>query len=230
MQPLTPVHHEMIKNNPLFKDLDQADLLSVIEHTSLCALKAGEVLFRQQQPATHFFLLVTGKVKIGLLSSEGTEKVIDLINAGNSFAEAIIFRDMEGYPVNAEALSDSTVLRIEAMTYKNMLRKSPEACFKAIATLSQRLHWLMAEIDRLTLHNATYRLVSYLLEEVPSHSTEQIKIHLSAPKHVIASRISVTPETFSRTLKSLSKQGMLEVSKSYIVIYNPQALQKLVSL
>ncbi len=230
MQQLTSIHHDMISNNPLFKDLDQADLLNVIEHTSLFALKAGEVLFRQQQPANYFFLLVTGKIKIGLLSSEGTEKVIDLISAGSSFAEAIIFREMEGYPVNAEALENSSVLRIEAMTYKSMLRKSPEACFRAIATLSQRLHWLMAEIDRLTLHNATYRLVSYLLEDVSSHSTEQVKIHLSVPKHVIASRISVTPETFSRTLKTLSKQGLLEVSKRYIIIYNPEALQKLVSL
>ena len=177
-----------------------------------------------------FFLLVTGKVKISLLSSDGTEKVIDLINGGNTFAEALIFRDMIGYPVNAEALADSSVLCIDAMTYKNVLRKSPEACFKVIAALSQRLHWLMAEIDRLTLHNATYRLVSYLLEDISRESTEQVKIRLSVPKHVIASRISVTPETFSRTLKNLSKQGLLAVHNSYITIYSPRALHQMVSL
>lgn len=226
---LTEIHHEMMKKNPLFIDLDHADLLRVIRHTSLYSLKAGEVLFKQQQPATHFFLLATGKVKISLLSSEGTEKVIDIINAGNTFAEAIIFREMQGYPVNAEALTPSSVLRIDARHYKNRLRKSPEACFKVIATLSQRLHWLMAEIDLLTLHNATYRLVSYLLENISHHATEPVKIQLTVPKHVIASRISVTPETFSRILKNLSKQGLLVVHKCHIIVNNPVALYQIVS-
>lgn len=224
---LTAIHHEMIKNNPLFKDLEQADLLTVIEHTSLCRLKSGEILFRQQQPACYFFLLVTGKVKISLLSSEGSEKVIDLINEGNTFAEAIIFRDIEGYPVNAETLTDSHILRIDAAVYKDILRKSPKACFMAIAGLSQRLHWLMGEIDRLTLHNASYRLVNYLLEGVSRESTERTKIYLSAPKHVIASRLSVTPETFSRILKNLSVQKLLKVHKNYIIIENPMALHQL---
>lgn len=93
--------------------------------------------------------------------------------------------------------------------------------------LSVRLHWLVNEIDRLSLHNASYRLICYLLEDVPEDSIEKIDVKLSAAKRIIASRISITPETFSRTLKSLSKDGMIEVKDEHIVINNPAKLREM---
>ena len=216
--------------NPLFQDLTEKDFSSVIEHTTLAELDIDAMLFRQQQPAADFFFLVSGKVKLSLLSFEGSEKVVDIISPGNTFAEAIIFRGIAGYPVNAQALCDSVVLRINAATYMKTLRHSPEVCFKVMAALSVRLHWLMTELDRLSLHNASYRLISYLLEDVPKDTDSPIEIKLSLPKHVIASRISITPETFSRTLKSLSQQGLLEIHNTHLVLKNPLELQRMVSI
>lgn len=228
--PLLSKYHDVIRNNPLFTDLNESDFNQVVGHITFHEYEMGEMLFRQKELAKYFFLVVSGKIKISLLSFEGTEKVIDIINEGNTFAEAIIFQGMQGYPVNAEALSKASVLRINAQTYKDVLRRSPEACFKALASLTRRVHWLMNEIDRLTLHNATYRLISFLLEDVPLDVVGQIEISLTAPKHVIASRISVTPETFSRTLKTLSKQGVLSVRDCRVILNNPSDLRKMLSL
>ena len=112
---------EFMRNNPLFMDLVEDDFLKIVENTTLCELKAGENLFRQQQPATELFLVVVGKMKLSLLSSEGSEKVVDIIHAGNTFAEALIFKGMPGYPLNADALSDVTLLRINAETFVDIL-------------------------------------------------------------------------------------------------------------
>jgi CRP-like cAMP-binding protein len=228
--PLESKFQQIMRQSPLFKNLSEEDFEQAVSSTSHCQLKAGESLFRQQQPATEFFLLVNGKMKLNLLSFEGTEKVVDIINPGNTFAEAVIFSGMPGYPVNAEALEDSGLLRINAEAYSKILYGSPEACFKVMACLSVRLHWLMTELDRLTLHNVTYRLISYLLENIDEDETDSIEVALSVPKHVVASRISVTPETFSRTLKRLSGEGLLEVHDSHIVLINPVELRRLVSI
>ena len=225
-----PRYTEIMRKNPLFQDLSEKDFAKVVEGTTSCQLKTGETLFRQFQPATDFFLVIQGKVKISLLSIEGTEKVVDIINQGNTFAEAIIFKGINGYPVNSEALSDVTVLKINAEKYIETLRSSPEACFKVMACLSARVHWLMNEMERLSLHNATYRLISFLLENIPEEREGQVEVALSAPKHVIASRISITPETLSRTLKSLSKKGLLEVHDSHIVLLDPNQLRHIVSI
>jgi len=224
---LDPEYQEAMRSNHLFMDIDQQDFDTIVQGTSARKLFTGETLFSQQQPASEFFMLVEGKIKITLLSSEGTEKVVDIIKPGSTFAEAIIFNGMQGYPVNSKALSEATVLRINAENYIQVLSNSPKACLKVMGSLSVRLHWLVNEIDRLSLHNASYRLISYLLEDVPEGSTEKIQIKLGAPKRIIASRISITPETFSRTLKSLSKDGFIEVHDDYVVLNNPFKLREM---
>lgn len=223
-------HQEIMRKNSMFSDLPESDFLRVFEHTTLCKLATGEILFRQQQAATYFYLLLSGKIKLSLLSIDGCEKVVDIISPGNTFAEAVIFRGLPGYPVNSEAISDSHVLKINALTYKDILRNSPEACFKVMSCLSIRIHWLMNEINRLCLHNATYRLIRYLLENIPEETTTPTEVHLSIPKHVIASRISVTPETFSRTIKRLSDQDLLKVHDTHIVLINPVELRNMISI
>lgn len=214
----------------LFRDLTKKEFMSVVEHTSVCDLKIDDMLFRQQDKATDFFLLIAGKIKLSLLSFEGTEKVIDIINPGMTFAEAIIFNKIPGFPVNATALAKSKVLRVNADVYTTILEGSPKTCFKVMATLSLRLHNLIGEIERLSLHNATYRLISFLLEGIPKEMCDRSEVNLSIPKHVVASRISVTPETLSRTLKRLCQEGLLEVHDSHIVLINPADLRRFVSI
>ena len=228
MPVLDLVYQAAMRKNHLFMDIDESDFESIVQGTSASKIKSGQILFSQQQAATEFFLLVEGKIKITLLSIEGTEKVIDIIKPGSTFAEAIIFNGMKGYPVNSKALSDSIVLSINAENYTKVLSSSPKACLKVMGRLSIRLHWLVKEMERLSLHNASYRLISYLLEDVPEDSTEKIQIKLSAPKRIIASRISITPETFSRTLKSLSKDGLIEVNEEHISIINPARLREMI--
>ena len=227
MPNLDPEYQQAMRSNHLFADMDQQDFESIVRGTLARKLYTGEILFTQQQPASDFFMLVEGKIKISLLSFDGAEKVVDIIKAGSTFAEAIIFNGMEGYPVNSKALDDSTVLRINAKDYIQVLSNSPKACLKIMGRLSVRLHWLVNEIDRLSLHNASYRLICYLLEDIPEDCVEKTDVKLSAAKRIIASRISITPETFSRTLKSLSGKGLIEVHDEHIVINNPAELREM---
>jgi CRP-like cAMP-binding protein len=84
--------------------------------------------------------------------------------------------------------------------------------------MSRRLHWYIAEIDRLTLHGATFRVVCYLLDQVPSTHLGSSKIRLATPKHAIASRLSITPETLSRSFSKLSRDGLIEVHDDAITL------------
>lgn len=227
---LEAILRDQMRICPLFRDLSKKDFLCLVEHTSVCDLDMDDMLFRQRDNAKDFFLLISGKIKLSLLSFEGTEKVVDIINPGTTFAEAVIFSGIPGYPVNATTLAKSKALRINAAAYIKILEGSPKTCFKVMATLSMRLHNLIAEIERLSLHNATYRLISFLLEGIPNEMNDRSEVNLSIPKHVVASRISVTPETLSRTLKRLCQEGLLEVHDSHIVLINPVELRRIVSI
>ncbi len=209
----------------LFSGLDDEQFGTILSRTRSVLLAENDTLFEQQQTAKEIFLLRSGQIKLALVSPEGHEKVIDIISPGGSFAEAVMFSGRHVYPVTATALLRSQVWGIDAATYEAILRQSTGACFAVMAQMSRRLHWQIAELDRLTLHNAAFRVVTYLLDHLPSTHLHASEVQLDAPKHVIASRLSVTPETLSRTFSRLSKDGYIDISDNTIRIHDIERLR-----
>lgn len=220
-----------LRRAPLFSELDDAqlDALSPAVHTH--DLAVGEVLFTQGQSADRFFLVRSGQMKLARVSPDGDEKIIEIIQPGQTFAEAVMFMGMKGrYPVNAQALSETRLFAIEQKSFLDMLRASPELCFKLMGALSLRLHALVNQIEALTLQNATYRLVMYLLDQVPQDVQHSPQITLTTPKGAIASRLAIQPETFSRLLARLRDSGLVEVRGHHIVLRDLKALRAMVDL
>ena len=218
-----------LRSKRLFVDLSDSSFNKIVEKSLVLNLPANKQLFEQGQVVTDFFLLSTGQLKLTRLSSEGDEKVIEIINSGNSFAEAAVFGRFPGYPVNCFAIRDSIIFRINAAAYVKELRSSMDSCFAVMFTLSGRTHNLLGEIDRLTLHNATHRLGIYLLTDVEAEEGS-VEIDLSAPKHVIASRLSIKPETLSRTFKRLVECGYIVMEEKHIVINDVKVFRDFVTL
>ena len=209
----------------LYSALEAEAFEDILTHTRSVTLAEGELLFAQQQPATDIFLLQSGQIKLALLSPEGQEKVIDLISPGGTFAEAILFSGSHSYPVTATAVVRSRVWAIHARTYAGILRQSTDACFAVMTQMSRRLHWHIAEVDRLTLHNSAFRVVAYLLDKVGRSDQPSTVIRLDTPKHVIASRLSITPETLSRTFARLGREGYLEIEDNRVIIPDIEKLR-----
>ena len=213
----------------LFAALDDTQLSRVVHDARLVHLGKHETLFEQGDPAQHFFLVRSGQVKLFRISPEGQEKIIELVQPGQVFAEALLFMDdVGGYPVHAEAIDASEVLSFDNRGFKALLSDSVDTCFRLMAAMSRRLHRQINEIDRLTLHNATFRLVSYLLQEVPDDVLASPNVRLTTTKHVIASRLSIQPETFSRILARLHQQGLIDVQGNTVVLRDIDALRKMI--
>jgi CRP-like cAMP-binding protein len=202
----------------LFSELSDDEIDTILQHSRIVELQDGETLFEQQQPATEFFLLELGQIKLARCSPDGNEKIIDLISPGGTFAEALMFARQPVYPVNAVAITTSRVLCFDAKTYSSILHQSTDACFAVMAQMSRRLHQQIAEIDRLTLHSATFRVACYLLDQLPSTQLGVSEVRLATPKHVIAARLSVTPETLSRSFAKLSREGLIEVHDNAVIL------------
>jgi CRP-like cAMP-binding protein len=188
-------------------------------------LRDGQLYFQAGDPATHFFLVVSGQIKLTRLSLQGQEKVIEIITPGETFAEALMFGEQPDYPVNAQAMGETELLIFESEPFKSILRDSVETCFHLLADLSQRLRMLISEIDNLTLQSASCRVASFLWNRWCQMEGQGNSFELQAPKGVIASRLSVTPETFSRILHNFSDQGVIRVDGSRVDILDDQGLQ-----
>ncbi|CAK0750571.1 CRP/FNR family transcriptional regulator, dissimilatory nitrate respiration regulator [Gammaproteobacteria bacterium] len=206
----------------LLNRLPDALLARVQQRARRLTLHEGANLFSQGDPADRFFLVTQGHIKLFRISPDGHEKVIQIIGAGRLFAEALMFLDRPNYPVGAMALNEVKLISLDAADFKAMLRDSIDTCFLLLGGMSQRLHDLIHEIDELSLQSATRRVSSYLLKLAEN---EGENIHLDIPKGVVASRLSVKPETFSRIIKGMSEAGIISVQAANIRILDLHALR-----
>jgi CRP/FNR family transcriptional regulator, dissimilatory nitrate respiration regulator len=214
-----------LRRTYLFAGLSEQHLNRIKQTARVIKLGENERLFDHGQHADRFFLVRSGQIKLFRLSVGGVEKVIEIIRPRQTFAEAVMFMEGQNYPVNAEAIEPSEVISFDSKTFLQLLRESSEACFRLMADMSQRLHGRLDEIDHLTLQNATYRLISYLLHQLDEAAQGATDIHLATPKSVIASRLSIQPETFSRILHNLSREKLIKVEGKTIHVHDPKRLR-----
>jgi CRP-like cAMP-binding protein len=213
----TPELVSELRRIALFSALDEAQLEAVIATMHVRRIADGELLFQIGDPAPEFFYL-----------RSGGEKVIDLVQPRQTFAEAVMFMERTDYPVSAQVLAAGELYVFDQTTMLTLLRDSNETCLRMLGALSRRLRHHVEEIDRLTLHSASFRLASYLLQRCVERESGPCEVQLDAPKHVIASRLAIQPETFSRILARMSKQGTISVDGNVLRIEDVDAMREMV--
>lgn len=214
-----------LRRHHIFAGLNDAQLDKVMHSAQIIELGENQHLFEAGQEARHFYLVRSGRMKLYLSSADGMEKVIHLVGPGETFAEALMFMDSPIYPIHASALSESVVLAFPNKVFREILRESVDTCFRLMADMSAWLKKQLSEIDALTLQNATLRFSNYLLQQVPRNHNGSATITLEAAKHVIASRLSIQPESLSRILRNMQREGLITTQGNEIVIHDIEALR-----
>lgn len=215
---------DALKQSHLFSSLTDIQMDRVHHNSKIVKLEEGQLLFAQGEDVTNFYLVLSGKMKLFRVSPDGQEKIIEIVPQGGVFAEALMFMDQPHYPVSSAALSDTVVIGIDTSDFKAMLWDSVETCLLLLGDMSFRLRKLVHEIDTLTLHSGTCRVANYLLQQI--QDGEEC-IELEVAKGVIAARLSVKPETFSRIIKNLRGQDILSIEGNKITIHDRKALKDL---
>lgn len=222
---LGPADTQHLKHGYLLAALSPPEFEEVLAHAKVRKLTPGERLFDQNDPCTHFFFVLSGIVKLCRVAPSGEEKVMDLIRPGNFFAEAAMF--MSGrYPINASALDATRLVALDSRHFVGLVRANADLCLRLLSKMSQRMHGLINEIDNLTLHSGAQRVIGYLLEQLPEGAAPP-SVRLMVPKHVIASRLGIQPETLSRVLAKLRAQQLIDVRDDMIVLNDVEALRRL---
>lgn len=223
---LDPKSVEQFRHGYLFSQLTPEELRQVAEHGTVRELAAGETLFVQGEACHNFYMVQSGMIKVYRISPEGEERILELIRPPQIFAEAAMF--MGGrYPVHAAALEPSRLFVFDSASFIAQMRANVELCFRLMAGMSRRMHSLINEIDQLALHSGTQRLIQYLLEQLPQGTGTSPVIRLMVAKSVLASRLSIQPETFSRILARLRSEGLIEVHDETVLLKDVAALRRL---
>lgn len=218
---------DFLRNLPLFRELDLPQLEAIGAATSEQRVAVGTALFRRGDPCDGIHVIVVGRVKLALLAPAGAEKVVEILGPGQSFGEAVMFIG-KAHTLYAEVLADSLLLHIPKDAILEAVARNPEFARRMLNELSLRLCRLVADIEAYTLKSATERVTGYLLQALADDTgpAQSAEVLLTASKSVLASRLNITREHFSRILHELSQAGLIRVSGRNIHILDPIGLRE----
>jgi len=212
---------------PLFGDMQPAELQALAQQgCQLHRMGRGETVFRVGQACDAFHVVVTGQVKLYALAPSGAEKVIELVGPGNSFGEALMFTDRP-HIVNAQTLSECLLLSISKAAMMEEIARDPRFALRMLAGVSRRLHGLIRDVESYCLHSGIQRVIGFLLSEQEEDDCEggdTLTVSLPVSKATIASRLSLTPEYFSRVLHELEAEGLIQIDRRDIRILDTRGL------
>ena len=224
---ISKLFQQELRQHYLFRRLSDESFVSILAHSNLTSLNRNELVFERNDVANRFFMVRHGQMMLYQTSPDGNEKVVDIVGPGQTFAEAVMFMEGHRYPVNAKATTSTELFYFDNNLFMEQLNKSNELCFALMADMSTRLKGLLNEISELTIYNAKHRLVSYLLGQINDNKI-QPTIKLSATKSMIASRLSITPETFSRIISKLKKDGLITIEDEKITLIQADKLKEII--
>lgn len=215
-----------LRTLPMFSGLSEPARQNVARGSRLRRLARGDMVFRAGDICEAFHYVVSGQVRLYVASPTGVEKVIELVGPGHSFAEAMMFLS-KPYMLNAQTLSDTLIMTVNKQTVFNEIERDPRFSMHMLSGISHWLHRLLLDVEGYSLHSGMQRLIGYLLRDVDLGSDEDfgvVTVSFPVAKATIASRLSLTPEYFSRVLHQLESEGLIEIDKREVRILDVRRL------
>lgn len=207
---MTPADWSIVNRVPVFRSMGAA-----LSHRIVRSYARGELLFQQGDPAACCFLVLDGWVKLYRQTTDGHEVVVSLFTAGESFAEAMMFRGGR-YPATAEAVTSVRLLHIDGQLLRDAILRDPQISFDMLAASSLHLRRLVEQVEQLKAQSAPKRIASFLLS-LTAARRGPARIELPYEKLLIANRLGMKPESFSRALRQLRNAGVV-VEREFVRI------------
>lgn len=216
---------EHLKNTPLFQGLTAEDLDELAMILTDQEFKRGQTIFSEGDEGLGFYVVVSGLVKIYKLSMDGKEQILHIFEPGEPFAEAAVFSGAS-FPAHALALKTSRVFFFPRASFIEVIKNHPTLAMNMMAALSMRLKKFAHMIEALSLKEVPGRLASHILYLYEQQEDSE-EVDLKIAKNHLASLLGTIPETLSRILTKMHKQGLISSSGSTITILDHDGLEDL---
>lgn len=200
----------------LFRDLSPGAMGTILENATEIRAEPGEWLFFQEERAESFFLLLEGDLALSRLSPDGEEVIVAIVGPGELFAEDLLLVEAPRHGVSARPLGSCRLVRFDHRRLRPLLSREPALVPRLASTMHRRNALLLEEVERLSISDASQRLIRFLESQTPSGGD---RLPLRFPKRVLASRLSIRPETLSRVLARLKGCGRVrEVDEALVLV------------
>jgi CRP-like cAMP-binding protein len=215
---------QIITRIAVFRGLKPETVAHMVAPATTISVRAREPIVRQDEPATAFFIVIDGWIKLSRNNLAGDEAVIEIMSKGGSFAEAAALTGGR-YLATAEAVSDARVARIPADHLVRCIRHNPDISIPMIASICQHMHYLVQRVEQLKAQSGVQRLAEFLAA-LALDQQGACALVLPYDKTLIAGELGLTPESLSRAFAKLRSIGVT-VDASQVAVRDVARLRKL---
>ncbi len=210
---------DVISTLPLFLGINEQEKSTLLGVARIRHLLRGQTLFFQGDPIICFYVVCRGTVQMFRETPDGHEITPDICISGDSLCPSEIIDSKPIYKVNARAVEDTTLLEVPMQWLKQNLQNFDHLMLKLFADISQRLQRTTVEVERQTTMSAAQLISCFLYELCVLYDFDPRGFELPYSKTLIASRLGMELETFSRSLHKLKEYGII-VQGTHVSMFN----------
>ncbi len=196
-----------LSTNECFSSLPQNAQKTLAQSARVQNAIRHEMIVNRGDHPDGMYLVMSGEIKLLLVSAAGAERIVRLVRAGETFCEEAVLTDAE-YVLAARASRNSQVVYIPRSAIQNVMVTHNKFAETLIRLLSRRMHELLVDMELCEQRSSAQRVAHYLVQHA-KHDRGAIEVRLSSAKQVIASQLNMTPESFSRVLRRLKHDGFI---------------------
>ncbi len=175
-----------------------------------------DFIFKEGGSAQYYFQIRAGVVKINNFFEDGKEFVHGFPFEGHCFGETYLLTDKQ-YAVNAIAVTDCTVIKLDKKVYLNLIHQQPHIFFKVSRYSAERLHFRYVISSFLAILDPQIR-IQKLLDHIKGYFGYNEKYSFLVPftRSQLAALTGMRVETLIRTVKKMEKLKILKIDNTKI--------------
>lgn len=216
-----------LKNVPLFREMSDNELDSIVTISQVRIYKARTFVFMQGDPLERVFFIHTGTIKIYKTDMSGREQIVSVLQAGEMFPHTGFF--CKGtYPAHAEVVEEATLIVIPIADFEQTLIHYPELCIKLFRVMSEKIVDLQNRLEEQILHNTYEQIIMLLLRLTKTNAIKQgdyYRLTTHFTNRELANMIGTSRETISRTISQLKRKGLIELDEEGFYLINKDRLK-----
>lgn len=221
---LPTISPEVVRTLPLFSGVTEQDKDALIKGGRIRQCRRGQMLFAHGEPVTHFYIIVSGTVQLFRENPDGHEKTIDVLKAGQTICESEIMDSCRHHRVNVLTVDDAVIMEFPVTWLKDAAKKYSAFALNLLSLIAGQAHMAEVEAEHQATMSATQLVACFLQRLCVLYDFDPTSFDLPYSKTLIASRLGMELETFSRTLAKLKEHG-ITVEGTHVNIHDLKRIE-----
>lgn len=217
---------EVIIRSPLFQNLEPAICAEIIDAARPFQVASGEYYFHQGEPATSFYILVKGQVKLTQITPEGHQIIIKVLGSGDGMGIIVALSEMD-YPVAAEVVEDSLSLGWNRQVIRELMLRYPQLTLNGMEMIARRFAALQNRLHEMATQRVEQRVARTLLQLVRQFGKKAdvgVLIDMPLSRQDLAEMTGTNLYQTSRILSKWEQAGYVQTSRKRVILCDPHQL------